>query len=123
MLRYRHRHLAALAAHGHDERFPRRGQHGRVAGARRQLRVSRLEPRIAPVSLDMERAPAATLSDEGLAGLHPAYFALVMATGIVSIAAHLLEIPIIPQTLFALNALFYPALWVLTIARVWRHRA
>ena len=71
----------------------------------------------------MDRAPAATLNDEGLAGLHPAYFALVMATGIVSIASHLLEIPIIPQALFALNVVFYPALWVLTLVRAWRHRA
>jgi tellurite resistance protein TehA-like permease len=71
----------------------------------------------------MDPPPAAIASDEGLAGLHPAYFALVMATGIVSIAAQLLEIPIVPQALFALNVVFYPSLWVLTLARIWRHRA
>ena len=71
----------------------------------------------------MDPPPAATVSDDGLPGLHPAYFALVMATGIVSIAAHLLEIPIVPQALFALNVVFYPSLWVLTLARAWRHRA
>src|SRR5688500_3325359 len=69
----------------------------------------------------MDRPSAATVNDEGLAGLHPAYFALVMATGIVSIAAHLLEIPIVPKALFALNVVFYPALWGLTLARAWRH--
>jgi tellurite resistance protein TehA-like permease len=55
-------------------------------------------------------------------GLHPAYFALVMATGIVSIATHLLEIPIVPKALFALNVLFYPSLWVLTLVRALRYR-
>jgi tellurite resistance protein TehA-like permease len=71
----------------------------------------------------MDRPPAATGSDEGLAGLHPAYFALVMATGIVSIASHLLEIPIVPEALFVLNVVFYPSLWALTLVRAWRHRA
>jgi tellurite resistance protein TehA-like permease len=58
----------------------------------------------------------------GLAGMHPAYFALVMATGIVSIAAHLLGLRPISLVLFALNLLFYPAMWALTITRVIRHR-
>ena len=65
----------------------------------------------------------ASAQDEGLAGMHPAYFALVMATGIVSIASHLLEVPFIPKVLFALNAVFYPSLWALTFLRAWRHRA
>ena len=59
----------------------------------------------------------------GLAGLHPAYFALVMATGIVSIACELLELHPIAVVLFALNLGFYPTLWALSIARVIRHRA
>jgi tellurite resistance protein TehA-like permease len=57
-----------------------------------------------------------------LAELHPAYFALVMATGIVSIGAKLLGIRWVPQVLFSLNLLFYPTLWVLTMLRVIRHR-
>jgi tellurite resistance protein TehA-like permease len=67
-----------------------------------------------------ETAPAAK-PEEWLAALHPAYFALVMATGIVSIAAHILEVPLVPKVLLALNAVFYPSLWILTIARMWRH--
>src|SRR4051812_28111046 len=60
---------------------------------------------------------------EGLAALHPAYFALVMATGIVSTAAHIMGLPVVPKALFALNLLFYPLLWGLTLLRVVRHRA
>jgi tellurite resistance protein TehA-like permease len=56
-----------------------------------------------------------------LADMHPAYFALVMATGIVSIAARLLDIPIVPTVLFALNLVFYPTLWGLTLWRAFRH--
>ena len=58
----------------------------------------------------------------GLAGMHPAYFALVMATGIVSIAALLVGLRPVAIGLMALNVLFYPLLWVLTVVRVVRHR-
>jgi tellurite resistance protein TehA-like permease len=58
----------------------------------------------------------------GLAGMHPAYFALVMATGIVSLACELLELHAVAVALFVLNLGFYPTLWVLSIARVIRHR-
>jgi len=61
-------------------------------------------------------------SPAGLAGMHPAYFALVMATGIVSLACELLDLHPIAIGLFALNLGFYPVLWILTIARVVRHR-
>ncbi len=61
-------------------------------------------------------------SGSGLAELHPAYFALVMATGIVSIASQLLGFRPVAIALFALNGVFYPVLWALTIARVARHR-
>jgi tellurite resistance protein TehA-like permease len=62
--------------------------------------------------------------DGGLADLHPAYFALVMATGIVSIASELvLGAHALARALFAANLVFYAVLWVLTIARVVRHRA
>jgi tellurite resistance protein TehA-like permease len=68
-------------------------------------------------------ASTSTASSGGLAGLHPAYFALVMATGIVSIASHLVGIPLIPQVLFGLNLIFYPLLCGLTVARAVWHRA
>jgi tellurite resistance protein TehA-like permease len=54
--------------------------------------------------------------------MHPAYFALVMATGIVSIAAQLLGMRPVAIALFALNGVFYPVLWGLTLVRVARHR-
>ena len=57
-----------------------------------------------------------------LAELHPAYFALVMATGIVSIAAQLLGFHTLANSLFALNLAFYPCLVLLNVARVVRHR-
>ncbi len=55
--------------------------------------------------------------------MHPAQFALVMATGIVSIAAHLLGFPAIARGLFAMNVVFYPTLCALLVARIVRHRA
>lgn len=54
--------------------------------------------------------------------MHPSYFALVMATGIVSIAAHLTAMPRIAVALFVLNIAFYVGLWSLTAARVLRYR-
>ena len=58
----------------------------------------------------------------GLAVMHPAYFALVMATGIVSLACELVGLHAIAVALFACNLGFYPILWALLIARVIRHR-
>ena len=57
-----------------------------------------------------------------LAGMHPAYFAMVMATGIVSIASHLLGLRSIAVPLFAANVVFYAVLWLLTLLRAVRHR-
>lgn len=55
--------------------------------------------------------------------LHPAYFAMVMATGIVSIAAQLLEMRLVAVTLGWLNLLAFAVLWVLTLARLIYYRA
>lgn len=65
-------------------------------------------------------APAAP---SALAELHPAYFAMAMATGIVSIAAALTGLELVARALYALNLLIYASLWALTIARIARHRA
>lgn len=54
--------------------------------------------------------------------LHPAYFALVMATGIVSIASDLLEMSTIAFALCWLNLFFFIILWSLTVARFGWHR-
>ncbi len=48
--------------------------------------------------------------DESIAGLNPAYFALVMATGIVSIAAHIAHFPSLALALFVLNCVAYSVL-------------
>ena len=43
-------------------------------------------------------------------GFTPAYFALVMATGIISLAAHWLKVPVVPTLFFRLNQALYPLL-------------
>jgi tellurite resistance protein TehA-like permease len=50
--------------------------------------------------------------------LFPGYFALVMATGIVSIAAHLLGLETIAWVLLGINVVAYAVLWLLTLARL-----
>jgi tellurite resistance protein TehA-like permease len=50
--------------------------------------------------------------------LHPAYFAMVMATGIVSVASQLRGWSALAQVLLWINVGFYVALWVLTLWRV-----
>ena len=58
-----------------------------------------------------------------LATLHPAYFALVMATGIVSIGASLLGIlPALAAPLLWLNSAFFLAIWSLNALRFARYR-
>jgi tellurite resistance protein TehA-like permease len=57
-----------------------------------------------------------------LAEMHPAYFALVMATGIVSLAAQLLGYRSVAVALFGLNLVFYAVLVVFAVLRVVRHR-
>jgi tellurite resistance protein TehA-like permease len=66
------------------------------------------------------RAPATPAT--ALADMHPAYFALAMATGIVSIASHLVGMHGVAMVLFALNVAIYPLLWVLLVVRAVRHR-
>jgi tellurite resistance protein TehA-like permease len=60
--------------------------------------------------------------DVGIAGLSPSYFALVMATGIVSTGAHLLGVNGVDTGLLAVNVVAYVVLWALTIMRLTRHR-
>ncbi len=56
-----------------------------------------------------------------LSRLPPAYFALVMATGIVSIATFLVGIPVVPSVLLWINVAAYPLLWVFTAMRAVRY--
>jgi tellurite resistance protein TehA-like permease len=59
---------------------------------------------------------------EGVQGLSPAYFALVMATGIVSIASERAGLPTIAAVLLWLNVAQYVLLWILTSWRLLRYR-
>lgn len=52
------------------------------------------------------------------ADLFPGYFALVMATGIISIACFLLEMKTIALVLLAINVVAYAILWLLLILRL-----
>ncbi len=72
----------------------------------------------ASVAVPTDQTPASALQT-----LHPAYFALVMATGIVSIASHLLGFRPIALGLFAINIVAYVALWLLFGLRALRHGA
>jgi tellurite resistance protein TehA-like permease len=56
-----------------------------------------------------------------VATLHPASFALVMATGIVSVACDLLVSPRLARVLFVINIGFFVALWAATGARTIRY--
>ncbi len=61
---------------------------------------------------DGARAPSA------VASLHPAYFAFVMATGMVAIALHLQGARWLALTLTGIGSLGYAVLWVLSAARL-----
>jgi tellurite resistance protein TehA-like permease len=57
--------------------------------------------------------------------MSPAYFSMVMATGILSLAAHLLSVPVLPLALFVLNWMLFAVICLLALARAcWHtHRA
>ena len=63
-----------------------------------------------------------SLPVEGARSLFPGYFALVMATGVVSIASQLLGLRAIAVPLVVINWLAYLTLWTLTIIRIARFR-
>jgi len=67
------------------------------------------------------RAPPLRRALAELAGMSPAYFGMVMSTGIVSLAAHFLALPAIAQALFHLNVVVYAALCLLTVLRMLCH--
>nr|MBI2904085.1 tellurite resistance/C4-dicarboxylate transporter family protein [Chloroflexota bacterium] len=61
--------------------------------------------------------------EQGIANLYPGYFALVMATGIVSIAAYLEGMALIAWALFVINIAIYGFLWLITLTRLLRNLA
>ncbi len=57
---------------------------------------------------------------EGVRTLNPAYFAMVMATGVLDVACRLLGIRILAEVLFAVNLAAYACLWAATLLRLLR---
>ncbi len=62
-----------------------------------------------------------SLLERSARDLYPGYFALVMATGIVSISAYLMGMVAVAWLLFVFNNAAYAALWLLTLARLVRY--
>jgi tellurite resistance protein TehA-like permease len=79
-----------------------------------------MKPEPAATDPSVQRSAALERWFDGLADLSPAYFGMVMATGIVSLAAHLGDLPAIARALFALNVVVYTVLWALTVSRMLR---
>ena len=88
-------------------------------GSNADLRAMTTDP--AASGPPARRRGAADCGLSGLADLSPAYFGLVMATGIVSLAAHLAGLAAVSRGLFGLNVVIYATLWVLTVLRMLRH--
>ncbi len=63
---------------------------------------------------------ASSFIRDGIKNFHPAYFAMVMATGIVSVAFKAMVFPDIAEILFVLNLIFYPILCFMLIIRMLR---
>ena len=80
--------------------------------------VAEPAPAVAPATGARPAAAPAPLRD-----MHPAYFAMAMATGIVSVACHLVGFRGIGKGMFWLNIAVYVALWVLTALRIVRYPA
>ena len=59
-----------------------------------------------------------TVLQEQVRSLHPAYFAMVMATGIVAIAAHLTGMPLLGRALAGINVVAFVVLAGMTLARI-----
>jgi Tellurite resistance protein and related permeases len=55
---------------------------------------------------------------QAVADLFPGYFALVMATGIISIACYLLEMKTLAVVLLVVNIIAYTLLWLLLLLRL-----
>jgi tellurite resistance protein TehA-like permease len=66
-------------------------------------------------------ADRAAAREGELAAMSPAYFGLVMATGIVSLAASMMAYRRLGLALFYLNVVQYLVLWVLYGLRAWRY--
>ena len=64
------------------------------------------------------RQRIANFIQSGVRDLFPGIFALVMATGIISIACHLLHMELLARALFLFNQAAFVLLWLLVLARL-----
>jgi tellurite resistance protein TehA-like permease len=62
--------------------------------------------------------PGQPVSTTSLENFFPGYFALVMATGIVSIGLYLWKFPALATVFLWLNIFFYALLWVILVLRI-----
>ncbi|MGB6241018.1 MAG: tellurite resistance/C4-dicarboxylate transporter family protein [Castellaniella sp.] len=85
-------------------------------GAARQVPAPRAGSTLLDRRASLFEGPVGRLRD-----LSPAYFGLVMATGIVSLGADMMGLPLLAQALFVLNLLQYGALCVLYVLRAIYH--
>ncbi|HKT17668.1 MAG TPA: tellurite resistance/C4-dicarboxylate transporter family protein [Stellaceae bacterium] len=63
---------------------------------------------------------AAAAGPAWLRDFFPGYFAVVMGTGVVAVAARLLRYPMLSWPLFAIALAAYPVLWAILLARILR---
>lgn len=68
----------------------------------------------------MAKGSAPDVGPAWLRDFFPGYFALVMGTGIVAVAAHLLRHEALSWPLFAIALAAYPVLWAILLARIIR---
>lgn len=68
----------------------------------------------APISVETS---SGDLIRERVRTLHPAYFAMIMATGVVSLGCFFLGYAFLARALFRLNIFLYAILWILSIWR------
>jgi tellurite resistance protein TehA-like permease len=85
------------------------------------MRQRPIKPTLSESPPPIRNTPPAQSLLAGVAELSPAYFGVVMATGIVSLAAHMLAMRGLAQVLFRFNLLAYGVLWLLTVARMVRY--
>jgi tellurite resistance protein TehA-like permease len=72
---------------------------------------------------DAPPKPGEPITIHSLQTFFPGYFALVMATGIVSIGAYLYDLKQIAMVLLVANVLFYIVLWIILILRIFKYPA
>lgn len=91
----------------------------KVVEQRREASVERESAQDGPaIALSPSRGSLLDKMRGGVTGLYPGYFALVMATGIISNALLLENYREVSTLLFSINLFAYPLLWVLTALRL-----